>query len=143
LLVCVALVACLWAAAPLSRVAAWIPRVVSVITLALVVVQLAVEYREIGPATDPWRRDSLPRLRRGGPLVVIGWVCGLMLAVVLLGTVAGSATFCTCYLRVHARESWRASAGVGIVLGACVWLVFAWLLAADLHAGWLWRRLVG
>ena len=135
--------ACLWAAAPLGRVAGWIPRGVLWITLTLVAAQLVIEYREIGPETDPWRRDKLPPLRRGGPMVVVGWVLGLMAAVTMFGTVAGSASFCAAYLRVHARETWRASVGTGVVLAACVWLVFGWLLQAELHAGWLWRTLAG
>jgi hypothetical protein len=143
LVVGAAILACLVVAASLSRPAAWIPRAVLVITLALVTIQLAIEYREIGPETNPWRTGRLPPLRRGGPLVVVGWVLGLMLAVVLLGTVAGSAAFCACYLRAHARETWRSSAGMGFVLGACVWLVFSKLLQADLQPGWLWQQLVG
>lgn len=139
----VAIVVATWLAASrdLGRVAAWIPRIVLGITLALVAVQLVLEFREIRPDTDPWTRDRLPPLRRGGPLVVVLWILALMIATLVFGTAPGSAVFCAAYLRWHAGERWVTSTAVGAALGTIVWLIFDRLLGAALYPGWAWRWL--
>jgi hypothetical protein len=126
----------------LSQVAAWIPRMVLLITLGLLIVQLAVEFREVGPENDELRPPGLPPLRPTGPVVVVTWIAGLMFAVLLLGTVPGSMAFGLAYLRLHARESWLTSGAVALLLGASVQLIFGVLLRAQLHSGWLLNLLV-
>lgn len=138
-LVAVSVTACLVASWPLSNVAAWIPRIVLAIVFALVVAQLVIEFRELGPASDGQAQARLPPIRPTGPVVVVLWIAALMLAVLLFGTVAGSTLFCAAYLRWHAREPWRTSCGVAVALGISVQLIFSLLLRAQLHPGWLWQ----
>ncbi len=125
------------ASLPLSRIAGAIPRAVLLVTLALVSIQLTIEFREVGPAGTEPKQSRLPPMRPTGPLVVALWVAGLMLAVLAFGTIVGSALFCATYLRIHARESWPSSAAVALTLAVVVYLVFAVLLRAQLHQGWL------
>lgn len=125
----------------LGRTAGWIPRIVLAITFALVVVQLVVEYREIGPAHGGSQPARLRPMRPTGPVVVVLWIAGLMLAVLLLGTIVGSVAFCLAYQRWHAHESWRTSVVIATVLGVFVKIIFGQLLHAQLHAGWLWALL--
>ncbi len=121
----------------LSHVAAWIPRMVLMITLALIIIQLVMEFREVGPVTDSPQRFRLPQLRPTGPVVVVSWIAGLMLAVLVFGTVLGSVAFGVAYLRWHAGESWLTSGVVALLLGLSVQLIFGLLLRAELHSGWL------
>jgi hypothetical protein len=132
-------VGALAATLPLSRIAGAIPRGVLLVTLVLVCIQLVIEFREVGPAGAGPERLRLPPMRPTGPIVVALWVAGLMLGVLLFGTILGSALFCLAYLRMHARESWWSSAAVAVTLAAVVYLVFAVLLRAQLHYGLLTR----
>ena len=122
---------------PLGRTAGWIPRIVLAITFVLVVLQLVIEYREIGPAHAGSRPVRLRPMRPTGPIVVVLWIAGLMLAVLLLGTIVGSVAFCLAYQRWHAHESWRTSLVIAAALGLFVQLIFGQLLHAQLQAGWL------
>jgi hypothetical protein len=126
------------ASLPLSPIAASIPRGVLSITLALIVIQLLREIRE--PLTDApaTRPAASPPIRGVAPVVAVLWMSGLLLAVLLLGTVAGILLFSFAYLRWHVGESRVASLTFALVLGAGVQLVFGTLLHAVLYPGWLW-----
>ena len=125
------------ASLPLSRIAGWIPRTVLLVTLALVAVQLMIEFREVGPARGGPEPTRLPPMRPTGPIVVVLWVAGLMLAVLMFGTVIGGALFCLAYLRLHAQEPWHTSSAVALLLAIALYLIFGLLLQAQLHPGWL------
>jgi len=151
---------------PLSRIAAWIPRIVLLVTLALIFVQLVREAREqFGNTREPTRpampvssagsRESTRQdiavskedadtassllTRSTPPAVAVLWVLGLLLSVLLLGTTIGSTLFCFAYLRWHAREALMTSGIFALGLGASVQLAFGAILKAELYRGWLWQ----
>jgi hypothetical protein len=130
----------------LSRIAGWIPRGVLSLTLALLVVQIALEIREQlrnAPAAPPPGANAATATTTPASAATPGeallWMGGLLLAVLLLGTTAGTTLFAFAYLRWYAGESWPTSGVFALVLGVCIQLVFGLLLQATLYPGWLWQ----
>lgn len=147
------LTAFLIASLSLGRGAAWIPRIVLVIALALTIVQLVIEARaQFGrPRRDVSRlplaeaptvvadQGAQARSARSThPVEAAIWIIGLMLAMLLFGTSPGSALFCLAYLRWHAHEEWLPSIALAALLGVGIQLVFGVLMNARLHGGLLW-----
>jgi hypothetical protein len=124
--------AMLWSTFGLSRVSGWIPQVVAAATLALLLLQLALDWRA---AATPGAGTDTVAGRRRREWAAIGWISSLLLAAWLLGVVCGSALFCFAWLRWHAGERWGLCALFAAALGLALWLVFGVLLRAELYAG--------
>jgi hypothetical protein len=127
----------------LSRIAAWIPRTVLAVVLALLVIQLGIEVRgrmrAVPSAPVPGSTGGAPRAPGASvtPTVAILWLGGALLAVLLLGVTIGSALFTVAFLRGHAGDGWRSSGTFALALGAGLELFFAQLLQVQLYPGWL------
>lgn len=150
LLLALAGVALLVAASSLSRIAASVPRTVIVITLALVVAQLALPVRSRPRTAKDTSQDAIAMVRPDeidvpreavtppstlatAPAIAILWVLGMFVAMASLGSTLGAAFFSLAYLRWHARETWLVSVAYAVFFGASVQLLFG-----ALGAG-MWR----
>lgn len=134
-----AVAAVLVASFGLSRIAGWIPGLVSSVTLALIIMQFGVEMRDLrrAPPAPPAARAQ----PGAGAMQAFAWVSAALLAVLLLGAAAGSTAFALAYLRRNAGARWRSCVWFALALGACLQILFAVLLQANLHEGWLWQAL--
>jgi hypothetical protein len=80
---------------------------------------------------------SAPRIprRHSSERVLFGWIGVLLALVVIAGMAAGVPLFLLAYMRVHFRESWRAS----LLLSGAIALLLAaglqYLLGVPLHPG--------
>lgn len=136
------LLAASWSLGP---TAGWIPRLVLMLLLALLAVQLVLEVRERmnrpARAAQPAGKPLAPVTQGASETGALLWLGGALLAVLALGTSAGSAVYALAYLRVRGAESWLHSAGYALALGATLELVFGGLLQAELYRGWLGQLL--
>jgi hypothetical protein len=130
----------LWSAFGLSRVSGWVPLCVLSATLALLLLQLAIELLAARRAPQPVERPE-SAARKGRALAAVAWIGLLLLLSWLLGVVAGSALLCAAWMRWHARASWSVSLAQAAGLGLALWLVFAQLLGTGLYAGLLGQLL--
>jgi hypothetical protein len=148
---------------PLSRTAAWIPRIVLTITLTLTLVQLVREARELsaiarselrrGGSTlrqtpaGAMRRPMLPsraptQMRTISAFVAVMWIAGALISVLIFRRRRGQHALRRLhYLHGHGRASWLSSATFSLVLGACLQLAFSSVLHVELYRGWLWNTL--
>jgi hypothetical protein len=141
-------VAMLVASYSLSPIAGWIPRIVLVVTLALLVIQLGIDVRgrlRNPPSTPGVGRNSVRatalRVASAAEAVAVLWAAGALMALLLFGMIAGSAVFAFAFLRGYAGERWLGSAVFALALAAGLQLVFGTVLNATLYSGWLWQFL--
>jgi hypothetical protein len=139
---------------PLGPVARRLPLAVAIPTLLLLAFELGREVRlarerpgaerrgaEAPPAQCPSAAcgggASAPRIprRHSSERVLFGWIGVLLALVVIAGMAAGVPLFLLAYMRVHFRESWRAS----LLLSGAIALLLAaglqYLLGVPLHPG--------
>ena len=118
----------------LSRAAGAVPRIVLVVTLALLLCELVVEWRGTRSAPPGESGNERPERRRRATAGA-AWIGGLLLAIWVLGVTVGSFLFCTTWLRWHAREGWSLSLGVAFGFSFVTWLVFSAALGVELYPG--------
>ena len=72
---------------------------------------------------------------------MFGWIGILLVLVVVVGMAAGVPIFLLAYMRVHFRESWRASLLLSGAMAVMLGVGLQYLLGMPLHpglvAGWL------
>jgi len=142
----VVVVGMLAASYSLSRIAGSIPRIVLVVTLALLLIQLVIDVRgrmrNPPPTRDMGRnagRAAALKVASAAEAVAVLWAAGALLSLLLFGMIAGSAVFALAFLRGYARDSWWSSAIFALALAVCLQLVFGTVLKATLYPGWLWQ----
>jgi hypothetical protein len=132
------------ASVPLGPVARRLPLAVAIPTLLLLMLELWREVR-LGAAcrgAASWSAEvsakaEAPRIprRHSSERVLFGWIGVLVALVVIAGMAAGVPLFLLAYMRVHFRESWRAS----LLLSGCIAILLAaglqYLLGVPLHRG--------
>ena len=134
-----------------SQRAGLFPWVVLVPTVALALWQLVDDARgkTAPPETvtgDQGEAEALDREalaattgRRGA--LVVAWILGFFAAIVLLGFAIGGGIASGLYLRLMAREPWRASVAYGIVTALLLELVFRGLIGIPFPLGALFEWL--
>lgn len=120
----------LWSSLGLSRVSAWVPRLILSTTLILLLLQLVREFRESGHPEEDGGAHGFAAV---GPVLL--WIVTMLLFVWLAGVSIGAALFCLAYMRIYAREHWLVAAGFAICLGLVVHLFFGTLMQVSLYQG--------
>jgi len=123
----------LWSSLGLSRVSAWIPRLILSGTLVLLLLQLAKEFAGTKQAVL-----SMPVSEQTGMnsmLPALAWIGTTLLSVWLFGMSMGAALFCLAYLRFHAGERWPISVAFALGLGLGVQLLFGTFMQITLYQG--------
>ena len=122
----------LTASLSLGPVARRMPLVVAVPTLVLLALELARDMRR--PRAGSPQRQASER-------VLFLWIACLLALVLLAGMAAGIPLFLLAYMRVHFRESWRASLLLSGAMAVMLGVGLQYLLGMPLHpglvAGWL------
>ena len=122
----------LTASLSLGPVARRMPLAVAVPTLVLLALELARETRRPRAGGSP---------RQASERVLFLWIAGLLALVLLVGMAAGVPLFLLAYMRVHFRESWRASLLLSGAMAVMLGVGLQYLLGMPLHpglvAGWL------
>ena len=125
------------ASVALGPVARRMPLLVAIPTLLLLAFELGGELRL---ARGPREAPRIPR-RRSSERAMFGWIGMLLALVVVAGMAAGVPLFLLAYMRVHFRESWRASlglsGGVAILLAAGLQYLLGLPLHPGVIAGWI------
>jgi hypothetical protein len=142
--------------ADLSPVARWVPVVVLAPALALLALQLALD---LAPGAtrglDRLLRGQMPTLARDVPMPARPATpvaatlrttllpLGILVSILALGLIAGTALATLLYVRRVGGRSWPRSIAVALALAAVLWLVFELALNVPLFgASWveaLWR----
>jgi hypothetical protein len=132
------------ASASLGPVARRMPLVVALSTLLLLVLELVREVRleavsggAASTSAEASATAEVQRISRGhsSERVMFSWIGVLLALIVLVGMRAGVPLFLLAYMRVHFRESWRAS----LLLSGCIAILLTagleYLLGLPLHPG--------
>jgi len=116
----------------LSRVSRWIPQIVLGATLALLLLQFVLDWRD---SATPVPQAGVGGEQRRRERAAAAWIGGLLLATWLLGVVFGCTLFCFAWLRWHANERWQLCVVFAAALALVLWLVFGALLRSELYPG--------
>jgi hypothetical protein len=132
----------LWQSTDLSRVAAFIPRSISLITLFLLIIRLLLKLNFSAKASS---QDVGEEQHKSGRVIGAGqqashwravlWIAVLPLLAWFLGLAAGVSMFSLAFLRLFAAESWKFSITFAIVLWMVIQLVFSAVLNIPLYGG--------
>ena len=139
----------LTASLPLGPVARRMPMAVAILTLVLLALELARNIRQSreGLAAESGHEATLsagssakgdaPRMpsRQTTERVLFMWMGGLLVLVLLVGMAAGVPLFLLAYMRVHFRESWRASLLLSGAMAVLLAAGLQYLLGLPLHPG--------
>ena len=75
-----------------------------------------------------------------GSLVQGAWMVGFLLVIYLVGFAAGIALFTAVYARAH-RTTWPTSIGLGVFMAVLSYVLFSYLVEAELYPGIILRGL--
>jgi TctA family transporter len=126
--------------------AALFPRVVGVPGLALSLIVLAVEIRQILRQAIPIGAKVKTRLElrqtQWRALSMVGWLTGFFAAIWLLGFIPAAPLMALLYLKINAREKWMISAAVAGVSWIFFYGLFDWAIRLPFPTGSLldWAR---
>lgn len=119
--------------AGLSPRARLVPLGVSLVTLALLAVEIGASLRS-GPAGETAEPGAA---REPGERAMLAWLAVLIGLVLTAGMPAGLPAYVLLYLRLRGAQSWWFAAGVALAL----WIVLSWglqmTLGVRLYRGWL------
>lgn len=128
-----------WTAYSYTRSSGLFPIFAGWLFIALVAIEVSVQLRKLRrPAaaetadTRGSRREALIN-ELSGP----AWLVSLLLSIWLAGFLIAIPAYLFVFLALAAKRSWGQSALIAVVVTACVYVVFAWLLEYRLYAGLL------
>jgi putative tricarboxylic transport membrane protein len=114
---------------PLTGRAAVFPRIAFGATLGLSVLQLALTARSVVSGHTELR----PQAHDGAHLIRVAWFVFFVANAWLFGLVIGTAVSVLVYLRWDAKESWRTTLAMSVVLAALTWVLVVQLLQLSDH----------
>jgi len=129
----------------LSPVARLVPIAVLIPTLALFIFQMILDLRSENGESQEFESNQPPETSRSGALSLkrdsafywIGWLCGLLVGLRVLGFFFSLPLFVLIYLRVRSRESWSLVLTMVLVTLVLEYGLFS-LLDIPMYEGWFW-----